>query len=82
MAYFLYLGAKRLFSKNSGSVTHNFILVSDTMPSFFKKIMIHLQENFWIDGQTEGQADGQTADGQTLFYRTFSDYHLGFNGPT
>ena len=35
--------------------------------------MIQLQENFWTDGQTEGRADGQT-----LFYRTLSDYHLGF----
>ena len=47
-------GGKKDFPGKSGSVTHNFIRVSSTMPNSKK-----------MPGQTEGWKDRQT-----LFYRT------------
>ena len=58
------LGAKK-HSRKSGSVMHNFIWISSTMPKFRKKLMMQFQENTWTEEQPEGRKDGQT-----LFHRT------------
>ena len=55
-----FLGQK-FFSRKSGSVTHNFIWVSSTMPKFRK--------NWWYNSKkTPRQTEGRN-DGQTLFHR-------------
>ena len=46
-----------IFLKKSRSVTHNHIWVSNTMPSFRKKLMYQLREKSWTDGRTDGWKD-------------------------
>ena len=58
------LGAKT-HSRKSGSVMHNLIWISSTMPKFRQKLMMQFQEKTWTEEQTEGRKDGQT-----LFHRT------------
>ena len=52
--------AKNVFSKNSGSVMHNFIRVTSTMPKIQRNLMIQFQENTRTEDRMEGQ---------TLFHR-------------
>ena len=63
LAHFLNFGDKNIFSGKSGSITHNLMWNSSTMPKFGKN-------NYTIprkhpDRRSEGQKDGQT-----LFHRT------------
>ena len=61
LAHFPNFGGKKNFSGKSGSVTHNFIWVSSTMPKFWK--------NCYNSKKTPRQMKGRK-DGQTLFHRT------------
>ena len=62
LVHFPNFRSKKLFSGKSGSVTHNFIWISNTVPKSRKKLIIQFQENTRTDGRTEGQKDGKTAD--------------------
>ena len=64
-----------IFSKKSGSVTHNYIWAPNTMLSFRKtiepilrKLMDRLKDG-WKDGWKDGRK-GRGTDGRSLFYRT------------
>ena len=57
-AHFPNFGSKK-FSKKYGSVTHNFIRASSTMPKYRKELMIQFLENAQID-RTDGRMEGQT----------------------
>ena len=57
-----------IFSKQSASVTHNYIWAPNTMLSFKKKLMSKSWENLRTDGRADRRMEGWT-DGQTLFYR-------------
>ena len=48
-----------IFSKKSGSVTHNYIWASNTVLSLKKKLMSQSQENLQIDERLDGQTDEQ-----------------------
>ena len=57
----IFWAKKKIFSEKFGSVTHNFICVSSTMPK--------CRTNKWYNyKKTPGQTEGRN-DGQTLFYR-------------
>ena len=47
------------FSKKYGSVTHNFIRASSTMPKYRKELMIQFLENAQTD-RMDGRMEGQT----------------------
>ena len=58
-----------IFSKKSGSATHNYIWDPNTMLSFRKSYMEGGYTDGRRDARTYRRPDGRT-DGQTLFYRT------------
>ena len=55
-AFFLNFGAKKIFLRKSGSVTHNFIWVSSTMPNFRKNLWYKFKK---MPGQKDGWKDGR-----------------------